>query len=174
MTKEILAKIKDAVHQPLNWDDYSSTEVQGRTNCFSHAIGSTLALEQPYYRLGAISEKKEVNSEYDSDKEIKDLFLSDASELALEVEEITVEDGIPFFLKDIVNWDFADNEYVVALFAQIYPNGKIWDFHFLRYDPEKGWTEKNKCGHIVFFESIKIDWPSAVKYRLIGIFKVRR
>lgn len=169
--KENLEKIKSAVHQPLNWDDYNSTKVQYHTNCFSHAIGSTVTDVESAYRLGTISNQV---FPYSSKEEVREFFLDDASVIGLEIEEVQTGEYLPFFLKNIAELKLADNEHIVALFVEVYGNEKIVDFHFLRYDHEKGWSEKRWGNRLVFLKDIQREWPSNLNHRLIGIFKVRR
>lgn len=171
--KENLEKIKCAVHRPLNWDDYNSTKVQLHTNCFSHAIGSTVTDVQTAYRLGMISRKNEAVP-YSSKEEVKQFFLDDALAIGLEIEEVQTGTYLPLFLKNIAKMKLADNEHIVALFVKVYGNEKIADFHFLRYDHKKGWSEKRWGNPVLFLEDIQREWPSSLNNRLIGIFKVRR
>lgn len=174
ISEENLEKIKSCVHKPLNWEDYTSTDVVQKTNSLSHAIGSTIALDKQNYRLGAISGKKEINVGYNSEDEVKKLFLSDTSQLGLEVEQISVGYYIPSFLKNIEEDTFASNEYVVLLFIEVYANGKIGDFHFLRYDVEKGWSEKRRGYPVAILDDIVKEWPLRQRYELVGAFKMRR
>lgn len=174
IAKENLEKIKNAVHQPLNWGDYNSTSVIEDTNCFSHAIGSTVTSDISAYRLGMLSENKKVKDKYFSKTEVKDLFMADASVLELKVEEIPFKD-LTTFLSYISDTDLADNEHIVALFVRIYGRDEnILDFHFLRYDKEKGWSEKRWSRRIHIIENISMEWPSAWNDRLVGIFKITR
>ena len=169
-----LEKIKNAVHQPLNWEDYNSTSVVEDTNCFSHAIGSTVTSDISAYRLGILSGKKELGMEYFSKEEVKTLFQDDLSVIGLEAKEIPFE-NLRLFLEKLSEMKFADNEYVVALFVRIYGRDeKIMDFHFLRYDKEKGWSEKRWTRRVHFIENILIRWPSSWNDKLIGVFKITR
>lgn len=174
IAKENLEKIKKAVHQPLNWEDYNSTAVMENTNCFSHAIGSTVTADRSAYRLGMLSGKKEVKEGYISKEEVKTLFQADLSVLELETEEIPFV-HLTSFLGYLSNIDLADNEHIVALFVTIYGRDEIIrDFHFLRYDKEKGWSDKRWGWRVHFFENIAMEWPSDWNDRLVGVFKVTR
>ena len=172
-----IEKIKRDLHQPLNWDDYNSTYIRDNTNCFSHAIGITVPLLK-YYRLGVLSGKKDVKEEYKSIEEVQDLFLSDMSALNLKVEEISYADTSKFsLLKSIPNIELQSNQHIVVLFVKIYENkGKesIRDFHFIRYDKEKGWSEKWRRRNVYFFQDITIGWPSGWNDRMVGVFKITR
>ena len=173
ITKENLEKIKNAVHQPLNWEDYNSTAVIEDTNCFSHAIGSTIMANREAYRLGMLSGKKKIKDGYFSKEEVKTLFQADLSVVQLENEEIPFE-NLTSFLEYLTNTDLADNEHIVALFVKIYGNEYIRDFHFLRYDKEKGWSEKRWGRNVHWLENVSREWPSDWNDRLVGIFKITR
>jgi len=173
ITPEILEKIKSAVHQPLNWDDYNSTNVQVNTNCFSHAIGSTVIDEPSVYRIGMMSRRKRLKQQYYSQEEVKELFLADMQEIGLELKEIPVG-NVPFFLQNVNKLNFTDKEHLIALFVEVYGNQRIADFHFLRYDQNKGWSEKRCRNPVVYFENIQRQWPSSWTNKLVGVWKVRR
>lgn len=169
-----IEKIKNAVHRPLNWEDYNSTSVVEDTNCFSHAIGSTVTSDITAYRLGRLSDKKGLGKEYFSKEEVKNLFREDLSVIDLEAKEIPFE-NLRLFLEKLSEMKFADNEHVVALFVRTYGRDeKIMDFHFLRYDKEKGWSEKRWNRKVHFIENILIGWPSSWNDKLIGVFKITR
>lgn len=174
ISQENIQKIKKAVHQPLSWEDYNSTSVIENTNCFAHAIGSTVTADRSAYRLGMLSGKKKKDEEYISKKEIKNLFLDDVSVLELQVEEIPFE-NLKSFLDNLHKTNFADNEYIVALFVKISGRDeKILDFHFLRYDQGIDWTEKRWKFGPHFIQNVTVEWPSAWNDRLVGIFKITR
>lgn len=170
---ERIEKIKKAVHQPLNWDDYNSTSVIEDTNCFSHAIGSTVTSIRNAYRLGMLSEKKKENEKYISIQEVKQLFLADLSVVELNVEEISFK-NLSLFLEQMSNIELSDNQHIVALFVKVYGNDNIIDFHFLRYDNEIGWSEKRWNFAVHLIDNIESTWPSNWNDRLVGIFKITR
>ena len=174
--EQIIEKIKQAVHKPLNWEEYNSSDKRANTNCFSHAIGSTVTIDSSIYRLGMISERREFNYTFKSREELKDFFLSDMKVLELEVEEIPFIDKSSF-LKKMEQIQLNDNQYIVALFAKINERGgieSILDFHFIRYDKDNGWSEKRTNNYINFFYNIAIQWPSSWNDKLVGVFKVTR
>lgn len=179
MLNEIL-EIRRNVHQPLKWEDYNSTNVRDNTNAFAHAIGSTNVSDPRYYRLGMVSGKKKLKQEYFSLEEVKDLFLSDAHVLELDVEEIILAGGdlSKYSLLDhISKIELQNNQHIVVLFVKIYVDGKrerILDFHFLRYDEGKGWSEKILRRNVYFFEDISREWPSCWYDRTVGAFKITR
>ena len=179
MLNEIL-EIRRNVHQPLKWEDYNSTNVRDNTNAFAHAIGSTNVSDPRYYRLGMISGKKRSKQDYFSLEEVKDLFLSDAHVLDLDVEEIIPAGGNLSkysLLNHISKIELQNNQHIVVLFVKIYEDGgreKIFDFHFLRYDKEKGWSEKRFRNNVYFFEDISREWPSRWNDRTVGAFKITR
>ena len=50
--KKIIDKVIAAVHKPLNFNDYNSTMTTNETNCYAHAIGSTVTSDRRVYRMG--------------------------------------------------------------------------------------------------------------------------
>ena len=80
-----IEKIIQSVHQELDWDVYNHTNVKDNTNCFAHAIGSTVTSANKYYRVGILSGKKPDDQAYISTTEVRDLFLADTQVLGLEV-----------------------------------------------------------------------------------------
>ena len=180
--EKALEKIIESVHRPMAWDQYNSTNVRNNTNCFSHAIGSTATSDRRVYRLGVISGngyksgKKDIEQEYFSAKEVKELFLSDLRVLELDAEEILLRDKDEI-LEHISNMNLQDNQYIVALFVKTYREwGKmrIRDFHFLRYDEEKGWSEKRFTQNVIFLNNIKFQWPSSWNDESVGVFVITR
>lgn len=173
IAQENLEKIKKAVHQPLNWNDYNSTSVIEYTNCFAHAIGSTITEELCAYRLGMISGRKNKEEKYFSEEEVKFLFQADLSVIELSIQEIPFE-NLETFLQNIQEINLKDNEHIVALFVKVYKKKYIADFHFLRYDKEKGWSEKRWGWKLHFIENILMEWPSSWNHKLVGVFKITR
>lgn len=155
-----IAEIKEQVHSDLHIEKYEETNVRNNTNCYSHALGATLSYLS-LYRVGAISKKKAINEEYFSVQEIKDLLFLDCETLQLEIKESSLEE------------ELKDNEHKIALFVKIWPNGKIADYHFWRFD--KGvWTEKwrtRRMNQIQDFERDKLDYSS---WNLVGIYKISK
>lgn len=133
MTPEVLARIKEEVHLPLKWERYKETHIRNETNCYSHAIGAT-SPKLEYYRIGAISEKKEIDERFKSISEIIFLLMEDLTKLDLKYEAISESDGEP---------KMEDNQHIIRLYVKIYANGIIGDYHFIRFD-EGFWTEKWK------------------------------
>ena len=113
-------------------------------------------------------------------EEVKDLFLSDAHVLDLDVEEIIPAGGDLSkysLLTHISKIELQNNQHIVVLFVKIYEDGnkeRIRDFHFLRYDKEKGWSEKRLRNNVYFFEDISREWPSCWNDRTVGAFKITR
>lgn len=172
--QEIVQKMKAAVHQPLNWADYNSTLVIRNTNCMAHAIGCLIPEARDFsaFNLGELSGNRTLSFGYSSIKEVKCLFRADMKVLELKIEEIPFQ-GLNSFLENLP--ELAENEYIVALFATQYrENDIVRDFHFLRYDQDKGWSEKRWGRKISFLENISREWPSNFSDRLVGIFKITR
>ena len=173
--EKALEKIIESVHRPMAWDQYNSTNVRNNTNCFSHAIGSTATSDRRFYRLGVISGKKDIEQEYFSAEEVKDLFLSDLNVLDLGVKEILLQDKEKI-LKQISNMSLQNNQHIVELFIKTYGSGKeekIRDFHFLRFD-EEGWSEKRFMQNVIFLNNINFQWPSGWNDRIVGTFLITR
>lgn len=173
ISREQFKKIKHAVHQPLNWDDYNSTSVIEDTNCLSHALGTTVTSSLEAYRLGILSQKKPLDEQYISIEEVKSLFLSDTMSVELEVEEIQFH-NLPKFLDFMSNINLSNNEHIVALFIKIYGDEIIRDFHFFRFDKEIGWSEKRRPLRVNFLNDISKQWPCSWNDRLVGVFKIKR
>lgn len=153
-----LARLKVAVHSPLDYNNYNSTNVIDHTNCYSHAIGSTLTCLE-LYRIGAICSKKSIDQEYFSIEEIVDLLFEDLKVLDLKIE--------PSFFGDIMN----SNQYQIALFVKIYADHKIHDFHFFRND-NYGWSEKWRTYKPIMMDSFKmLDY---FPWKFVGIFKITK
>lgn len=126
-----LEKIKKQVHMSHELQKYESTVVRDETNCYSYAIGATYP-ELKNYRIGALSQKKSIYEKYTSKEEILRLLEQDLNILELRHE-------ICRNLKQV-----ASGEYAIRLYIRKYANGQIADYHFIRYDPEEGWSEKWK------------------------------
>lgn len=123
-----LSLLKEFVHSELDYSQYDSTIVRNCTNCYSHALGSTLTCSE-FYRIGAICGKKSRKQEYFSIDEIVDLLHKDLDFLGLSIQKS--------FLGDTMK----PNQYQIALFVKIYADHRIHDFHFYRNDCF-GWSEK--------------------------------
>ncbi len=121
--------IKKQVHMSHELQKYESTVVRDETNCYSYAIGATYP-ELRNYRIGALSQKKSIYEKYSSKEEILRLLEQDLNILELKHE-------ICQSLKQL-----GSGEYAIRLYIRKYANGQIADYHFIRYDPEEGWSEK--------------------------------
>ena len=128
--------IKQA-HNPLNLLEYDSTNVRDNTNCYSHAIGVTYPYLQ-IYRIGAISQLKSINERYSSKEEIINLLFEDLEILQLKYEQIFSED----------DFNLNDNQFVIKLYAWVLPDGRISEYHFIRFEKGK-WTEKRKFQEVL-------------------------
>lgn len=126
-----LIKLKSSVHGKFDRPIYENNSlIRDNTNCFAFAIGSTYPYNE-MYRLGTISASRAENQEISSIEEMKKIFFRDMKTLGLEVIESSE--------KEII----TDNQYKIALFAKIYANNKICDYHFLRLIDNK-WVEKHR------------------------------
>lgn len=170
MSIEAIEKIKKAVHQPIDFNDFESTCTRENTNCFALAIGSTVTANRNLYRPGRISCKKIDKQQFISATEIKDLFLADLETLDLKYESLKLFDK-----EQILDYTSAlklkENEHIVVMFVREMANNKITDFHFLRFD-YRGWSEKR--GFAYFFTGENVSWPSNWYDKLVGCYKITR
>ena len=164
---EKLDKIIEAVHRPLNFSDYNETSIREDTNCFSHAIGSTITCCRSLYRLGRISGKKKLDEKYVSSEELKNLFLFDTAVLGLKAKEISYD-----YVKKNDKIELKDNQHVVVLFA-CYHRNEIYDFHFIRFDQANGWTEK-RWKHSISSLNMKYSWPESTWTKYVAAFIITR
>lgn len=169
-TKNVIETIKEAVHQPINFKDFESTDVRKNTNCFALAIGSTVTADKTLYRLGRISGRKPLDEKFFSIEEVKDLFLADLEALDLKYESLALH-GKSQILAYTSGLKLQENEHIVVMFVREMANNTIMDFHFLRYD-NRGWSEK--IGLSYFSTGENISWPSNWYDKLVGVFKITR
>lgn len=162
--------VNEAVHKPLNYNDYDQTAVREGTNCYSHAIGSTVHSDNRVYRLGAASGKN-LDDYYTSIQEVNELLLSDLKIFELEIEKLELDK------KDLIGSEMSiiePDQLIIALFAQQRrENDVIKEFHFIRYDSVKGWTEK-RWGFKPFEVNAKINWYDFWPYKQVGIYRITR
>lgn len=167
-----LPLIRYTVHQNLDLSNYKSWQVHQYINCFAHAIGSTITACPSLYRLGMLSEKKPNKQEYFSENEVKNLFVSDLGVLELKVQELEFVNKV-IFLSTIQDIKLEDNEHIVVLFVKKYADKKIYDFHFIRFDKDYGWSEKYFRRDVYFFKDISQEWP-CFWFETVGAFKITR
>lgn len=141
--QELIKKIRQEVHLPLNWERYKETLIQHETNCYSHAIGAT-SPNLEIYRIGAVSGKKTINERYTSISEILVLLKEDMDALELQSEMING------YVDDLVT--LRENEHAIRLYVKTYANGMIGDYHFIRWD-EGFWTEKWRGARVAMVTS---------------------
>ena len=163
--------IKETVHKPLNYSDYSETIIREYTNCYAHAIGSTIPDDKGTYRLGIISGKRKSIFGYSSIEEVKNFFLEDMKTLELGVEELEI------FKEELIGNEknfIKEKQHIVVLFAEKRRKDMpIMEFHFFRYDTEMGWTEK-RYGTISLPVNTNIGWLDRWPYIQVGIFRITR
>ena len=162
--------IKFAAHKKLNYSDYDSTNIWENTNCYSHAIGSTVTSNPEAYRIGVMSGNRE-ERKCSSVEELKKFFLDDMKVLDLGVEEVKISKKEVIKNEEVL---LGENQHLVVLFAQQRrKEDPINEFHFFRYDKECGWTQKRwNCKPYNFDPSIGwLDyWPNIE----VGIFRITR
>ena len=153
-----LSLLNSAVHSEMDYSQYNSSSVLDNTNCFSHAIGSTLSFIE-LYRIGAICGEKPVCEQYFSTEELIYLFQKDYSTLDLKVE------------KSFLGYYLKASQYQIALYIIIYADKQIHDFHFLRNDSH-GWSEKRRYSRPIIF--LKFPEYNYFPWNFLGIFKVTK
>ena len=166
-----LKKLEAAVHNKMNYSEYDSTSVKDNVNCYTHAIGATsigMGL-----RIGEICGKKPILQSFVSDKEVKDLFLEDMKKIHLICRPIEAKDKTAV-LNWIKNANLKIEEAVVMLFVQHNSDGSIRDFHFWRYDNEKGFTEKRFWNYLEVNEIPQYQWPEDEMNHFVGAFILKR
>lgn len=134
MTKqERLDIVRKEVQSPINIDAYNNdTSIRDNTNCMAYAIGATFP-ELSMYRLGAISDSKSLDEPYYSTQELIKLLYKDLDVLGLKYEKVFNDESIK---------KIESNQYIIKLYALVFADGRIGDFHFIRYDNNGKWTEK--------------------------------
>lgn len=170
MSIETVERIKKAVHQPLNFDDFKSSCTRENTNSFALAIGSPVTADRTLYRPGRISGLKEKTQDFYSVEEVKNLFLADLEALDLKYESLALY-GKNQILTYTSGLRLKENEHIVVMFVQEMANNTIMDFHFLRYD-NRGWSEK--IGLSYFSTGENVSWPSNWYDKFVGCFKITR
>lgn len=172
---ETFVKIKRQVHQEPDYDEIlknPSSSYMEKVTCFGAAIGATVATYEvkDIYLLGKFSGKKTTH-EYNSYRELKDLYLSDMSTLDLEVEELDV--NLNYCTIDTISSvHLNDNQYINLLFANEPRVGKIVGYHFLRYDLKYGWTETWPNRKLLIGD--EVQFPHEWSWKLIGVYRVTR
>ena len=128
----------------IDIDSYNNnTLVKEYTNCMAYALGTKVTVSE-LFRPGMISKKKLQTDSFESEYELAQMFISDCDYLNLHIT--------PFGSKgeDLLRFEsefkFRTSEYMIGLFALKYADGKIRGFHFIRYDPSIGWSEKMSFG----------------------------
>lgn len=171
MSIETVERIKKAVHQPLNFDDFKSSCTRENTNSFALAIGSPVTADRTLYRPGRISGLKEKTQDFYSVEEVKNLFLADLEALDLKYESLDLVGKKEIF-------DYAsqlklkENEHLLVMFVQEFADHSIGDYKFLRYDPNIGWSDKRGCHQ--FLTGKNVSWPNNWYDKLVGCYKITR
>lgn len=155
-------KILSQVYSKPEFHRYNETIIRDNTNCYSHALGATFP-ELKLYRIGAISDRKDIDEKYSSIDEIKELLFLDCKELNLEIVESTLEEVI------------SDDEHKIALFVSISANGLI-GYHFWRYDNDLLWTEKWRGRGMNKIQNFQRDILkfNYFPWNFVGIYKISK
>lgn len=157
---ELINQIRTSVHEDPKFEEYESTNVKDGTNCFSHAIGSTIP-SLTLYRLGSLSNLKPLNQEYSSIAEVEHLLYEDLKILNLQIEKTTLQENI----KDL------KNQYKIILMVKIYADNRIFDFHFIRFD-NLGYTEKYRTQNMKILNFL--NTYSRFPWKIVGVYKITR
>ena len=148
------------------------TALKNYTNCYAYAIGATCTVSD-LYRPGMISGAKGHKAEFVDEYELMDCFRKDCQRLNLPFTQIITKEATQLarFERD---YDFNANEHMIGLFSLKYYDGVIRGFHFIRYDPEIGWSEKKDFGgYASKIEDLK-SVISKAEYTLAGAFIIHR
>lgn len=177
MDKAIFDRVKTAVHNPLDYKEYDATETVDSINCYAHAIGATAVHRK--LRVGDLCGKKAITQMYLSDDEIETLFLQDMAELELECqkryfEESRTWNGRKQVLDKLSNTMISQNTVIVLLFVLHNGDGSIRDFHFWRYDGEKGFTEKRPRQRLSRIEDPAYSWPASELNHFVGMYLIKK
>ena len=158
--------------KPINIKNYNdNTVIRNYTNCMAYALGTYCSYSQ-LYRPGIISQEKYRKDQFMDEFELRDLFVKDCKYLNLKVTPFgaTQED----LVKYAENFKFRKHEYLIGLFAIKYADGKIRGFHFVRYDPDIGWSEKSGFGgYATKMDNINV-YLEKFEYSFAGGFIINR
>lgn len=168
---EIISKIKDAVHKPINFDDFKSSCTCENTNSYALAIGSTVTANRTLYRPGRLSGKKPLAQDFSSIEEVKNLFFSDLKFLDLKYESLDLV-GKKEILEYSSKVKLKEREYLLVMFVQELADKSIGDYKFLRFDANIGWSDKRGCHQFLTGENV--SWPSNWYDKFVGCFKITR
>ena len=167
-----LKELEAAVHKELDYSLYTSTQIKDKVNCYTHAIGATsigIGL-----RIGEICGKKPILKAYDSDEEIKNLFIEDMKKLHLICREIDIHQNKFKMIERIKKLKPMKNEAVVMLFVQHNSDGYIRDFHFWRFDNQKGFSEKRFWHELSVNDTPEYSWPADEMNHFVGAYFLKR
>ena len=171
---DIIQKIRQEVHQHLDFSVYQNSMIRENTNSLSHVIGTTIP--EPYlYNLGRISGKQTASiNYYNSPEQVRELFVADLNTIDLQFEELALysKQAICSFLD---SKSLKENQHLAVLFIQDSRKNKkgvILGFHFLRYDPDIGWSSKKFNQYLCVGENV--TWPSNWYDQLISCYKITR
>lgn len=143
-----VSRVKQQVKEPWTkekMDRYNNESVtRDGTNCYAYAIGATSTISG-LYRPGLISKCKPPKSDFQDEYELVKCFKKDCDWLNLPYTHVLSRDP-EVFAKMQREFGFYPNEHMVGLFSVKYYDGIIRGFHFIRYDPEFGWSEKKDYG----------------------------
>lgn len=172
--KETLEEYVRLAHSDYDINFFSETNYSSQnTNCYAAAIGLANSGFDIVKAPGCISNKKAATSRYTSISQLKTLLEDDLYVLGLNPREIVCHNRYSL-VRFIQSYNLKDNEYIIILFSKIYPaNGEIADFHFIRFDNQNGWIEKQGRWPLRRLNDINgYDWPSG--YEAVASYVLTR
>lgn len=156
--ESMIERVRQQVHDKLDYSKYDCTVIQEETNCYAHAIGATTTLNNKMYIVGRFAHGINFEPNYEDDDDLRCRLEEDLNALGLDFQRISVKGK--FEVKEFVeNYPLKDNQHIIVLFSKQYRNMMISDFHFLRYDKERKWTEKRPHQRVTTIEDILMSWP---------------
>lgn len=157
--ESMIERVRQQIHDKLDYSAYDCTTIQEETNCYAHALGATTTLDNRMYIVGRFSHGIGFEPNYIDRDDLRSKLEEDLNTLGLKFERVRAKGK--FEIIDFVeNFPLKDNQHIIVLFSKEYRDMKIRDFHFIRYDNEKKWSEKSPRQRLSYIENIKISWPS--------------
>ena len=156
-----IANLKRVVHAntDISRKAFDPTLKRDIVNCYGYAIGSDLPYEK-FYSIGNISGLRSIGTSLKSVAQAEKLLFLDMEELGLGIEKYKDD-------------EIGDDQYLIKLILKIYANGLIHDFHFLRSEDGREWTEKWKGQHPRKLDSYSTQYDH-FPYQVVGVYKVTR
>ena len=170
----MLEKMRNEAHEKLDYSKYADTQIRNETNCYSHVLGLTTCPKK-VCRIGAICGEKPITESYDSEEEIKELFIKDLEALSLQFEEIKVNPGTykTSVISRVERYPLKENEHIALLWLVYNPDDSIRDYHWWRYD-SRGFSDKRSTKYVSQVEMPEWSWPESWNTFLTGVYVIKR